>query len=299
MKYPISLDALEVLDMIARKGSFAAAAEDLHRVPSALSYAMQKLEQDLDVLIFRKEGRRSVLTDAGKLLLEQGRELLQASERLAIATKTTHNGWEPVFNIAIDSLLNFEFIYPLIEKFYALHPSVEINLYEEVLGGSLEAISSRRTDLVIGVGDDLMPAQGIKSQCIGEIEWLFVVSPQHPLTAVEGTLTLADMELHRFVVVRDSARNQTSISRRVFNQRAVLSVPTVAEKITALKHGLGIGFLPAHRIQQEIAQGQLLALDVENANASKDKINLAWKLGNKGKVLHWFIEELMQLTFPC
>ena len=167
MKYPISLDALEVLDMIARKGSFAAAAEDLHRVPSALSYAMQKLEQDLDVLIFRKEGRRSVLTDAGKLLLEQGRELLQASERLAIATKTTHNGWEPVFNIGIDSLLNFDFIYPLIEKFYALHPSVEINLFEEVLGGSLEAISSRRTDLVIGVGDDLMPAQGIKSQCIG------------------------------------------------------------------------------------------------------------------------------------
>lgn len=299
MKYPISLDALEVLDMIARKGSFAAAAEDLHRVPSALSYAMQKLEQDLDVLIFRKEGRRSVLTDAGKLLLEQGRELLQASERLAIATKTTHNGWEPVFNIAIDSLLNFDFIYPLIEKFYALHPSVEINLYEEVLGGSLEAISSRRTDLVIGVGDDLMPAQGIKSQCIGEIEWSFVVSPQHPLTAVEGTLTLVDIEQHRFVVVRDSARNQTSISRRIFNQRAVLSVPTVAEKITALKHGLGIGFLPAHRIQQEIAQGQLLALDVENANASKDKINLAWKLGNKGKVLHWFIEELMPLTFPC
>ncbi|MDI1230208.1 MAG: LysR family transcriptional regulator [Methylobacter sp.] len=55
MKYPITLDALEVLDAIARKGSFAAAANELYRVPSVISYTVQKLEQDLDVVLFRKE----------------------------------------------------------------------------------------------------------------------------------------------------------------------------------------------------------------------------------------------------
>ena len=60
MKYPITLDALEVLDAIDRKGSFAAAANELFRVPSAISYTVQKLEQDLDVVLFRKEiGRAS------------------------------------------------------------------------------------------------------------------------------------------------------------------------------------------------------------------------------------------------
>lgn len=44
MKYPITLDALEVLDAIDRKGSFAAAANELFRVPSAISYTVQKLE---------------------------------------------------------------------------------------------------------------------------------------------------------------------------------------------------------------------------------------------------------------
>lgn len=299
MKYPISLDALEVLDTIARKGSFAAAAAELNRVPSALSYAMQKLEQDLEVILYRKEGRRSVLTEAGKVLLEQGRELLQASERLAIATKKTHSGWEPVFNIAIDSLLKFDFIYPLIDKFYLLHPTVEINIFEEVLGGSLEAISSGRTDLVIGVGDGLIPAQGIKFRRIGVIDWLLVVAPGHQLAQATRPLSMADIEQHRFIVVRDSARNQAPQSRRVFSKRAVLSVPSVEEKITALCQGLGIGFLPAHRIQDKLRQGALIALPVENQEVMSDQINMAWKAGNKGKALHWFIDKLNGLAFPC
>lgn len=39
-----SIEALLVLDAIERKGSFAAAAHELHRVPSALTYSVQKLE---------------------------------------------------------------------------------------------------------------------------------------------------------------------------------------------------------------------------------------------------------------
>jgi DNA-binding transcriptional LysR family regulator len=73
MKLPISLKALEVIDAIDRKGSYAAAATVLHKVPSAISYTVQKLEQDLGVTLFQKEGRRAVLTSAGQHLVEQGR----------------------------------------------------------------------------------------------------------------------------------------------------------------------------------------------------------------------------------
>jgi DNA-binding transcriptional LysR family regulator len=253
MKYLITLDALEVLDAIDRKGSFSAAANALFRVPSAVSYTMQKLEQDLDVLLFQKEGRRAVLTPAGKVLLEQGREILQATERLAIATKKTHSGWEPVFNIAIDSILTFDFIYRLIAQFYAIQPEIEINLYEEVLGGTHEALTSHRADLVIGV--DASPSTGIKYQKMMEIEWLFVVAPNHELTQAELPLSRQLIEQHRFIVVRDSARHQAPQTHRVFSKRPVLSVGTMAEKINAQCLGLGVGFLPAHRIQQELAQG--------------------------------------------
>ena len=95
MKYPITLDALEVLDAIDRKGSFAAAANELYRVPSAVSYTIQKLEQDLAVTLFRKEGRKSVLTEAGKVLLEQGRTLYWMQPNVW--------RWQPKQHIAVGS----------------------------------------------------------------------------------------------------------------------------------------------------------------------------------------------------
>ena len=78
----LTLDALAVLEAIDRQGSFAAAAEELHRVPSAITYAVQKLEQDLDVLIFDRRGHRALLTDTGRELLREGRHLLQAAAEL-------------------------------------------------------------------------------------------------------------------------------------------------------------------------------------------------------------------------
>src|SRR6266545_839028 len=63
---PLSLDALTALDAIERRGSFAAAAAELHRVPSAITYQVQKLEQDLDVLLFDRRTHRAKLTPAGR-----------------------------------------------------------------------------------------------------------------------------------------------------------------------------------------------------------------------------------------
>ncbi|WP_019867899.1 LysR substrate-binding domain-containing protein [Methylovulum miyakonense] len=293
MKYPITLDALEVLDAIARKGSFAAAAQDLFRVPSAISYTVQKMEQDLDVVLFRKEGRKAVLTEAGKVLLEQGRAILEATERLAVAAKTTHSGWEPVFNIAVDSILSFDVVYPLIAQFYEVQPDIEINLYEEVLGGAIEAITTGRADLVIGVGEQPMQHPDLAIRTLRHIEWLFVVAPGHPLAQMPQPLSRQLVEQHRFVVVRDSSRYQAPQSRRLCSKRPVLSVPTINEKIRAQCAGLGVGFLPAHRIQDELGQGRLLPLELEGS-VPPEAINAGWKKSNRGKVLHWFIKELLQ-----
>ncbi len=55
----LTLEALQVMDAIDRRGSFAAAADELGRVPSALSYTMQKLEEELDVVLFDRSGHRT------------------------------------------------------------------------------------------------------------------------------------------------------------------------------------------------------------------------------------------------
>ena len=69
-------EALAMVDAIARSGSFAAAARELGKVPSALTYSVRQLEEALDVLLFDRRSRQAEMTAAGKELLAEGRRLL-------------------------------------------------------------------------------------------------------------------------------------------------------------------------------------------------------------------------------
>lgn len=299
MSTRLTLDALEVLDAINRKGSFAAAAAALYRVPSAVTYSVQKLEQDLGVTLFKKEGRRSTLTPAGLVLLEQGRELLEAAERLAETTRQVDNGWESCLNIAIDSIFDFDIIYPHIEAFYQLKPDIEINLYEEVLGGTWEAVIQNRADLVLGAPEPPTNTQGLQFTQIAQVDWVFAVARNHPLTQIQHPLNETDIQEYRAVVVRDSSQQLPPLTRRVFDRQAILRVASMQQKIDSQRHGLGIGFLPKHLIQRDLATGDLVALALSNTSSSTP-LHLAWKTNNKGKALHWFIERLQNaLAYPC
>ena len=65
-----------MMDTIARTGSFAAAARELGKVPSALTYSVRQLEDALDVLLFDRSSRQAQFTAAGEELLNEGRRLL-------------------------------------------------------------------------------------------------------------------------------------------------------------------------------------------------------------------------------
>ena len=104
---PITIEILEALDAIDRRGSFAKAAEELNKATSAISYAVQKLEDQLDIAVFQRQGRRSVLTPAGRLILAEGRGILQATARLANKAREVATGWEPRIRIAVESLQSY------------------------------------------------------------------------------------------------------------------------------------------------------------------------------------------------
>ena len=102
----LTLEVFEILDAIDRRGSFAKAAEELNKATSAVSYGIQKLEERLDITIFQRQGRRSVLTPAGRLVLDEGRLILNPTTRLADKAMELATGWEPRLRINIESTLN-------------------------------------------------------------------------------------------------------------------------------------------------------------------------------------------------
>jgi len=291
MANPITLDALRILDAIDRKKSFAAAADELFRVPSAISYTVKKLEEDLGVTIFDRTKRKAEFTPTGQLLLKQGRLILQATDELSHHVVQIEKGWELELRICVDNILTFDPIYELMAQFQREHPHVEIKLIEEVMEGNWDAIESERCDLAIGVPGDPISSR-YDSLPIGDIEFVFAVSRGHPLTLQPSPVTVEQIKEYPSIVVADSSRGLPPRSIRVLEGQRRITVPTVEKKISAQMLGLGVGYLPIFRVEQELQTGQLVALEVAPAQSRVSPISIAWNKSNKGKALRWFIEKL-------
>ena len=287
----ITLDALLVLDAIARKGSFAAAADELHRVPSAVSYTVQKLEQDLDTEIFDRSGHRAVLTASGKELLEQGRHLLIAAQEIEARVKRVTNGWETELRIGVDSLILFESLYPVLQRFYETDCGTRLRIYKEVLAGTWEALIHNRVDLVIGATGDVPFTAKVAHHPLGTVEMVFAVAPHHPLATAAEPIAKKTIQQYRAIAVADSSRQMAPRTEGLLSGQDVLTVPDMPAKVEAHCQGLGVGTLPRTIAEKEQQKRRLVIKQCEGETA-KPTLTLAWPADNQGKALMWFVNEL-------
>lgn len=287
----ITLDQLQVLDAIDRHGSFTAAAAVLHRVPSALSHAVAKLESDLGTPLFIREGRRAILNDAGRTLLADGRHLLRAAHELERRVQRIATGWEAELRIAIDAIIPSERIFPLIRQFYDAGHQTRISLSNEVLGGTWDALAADRADLVLGAPGDPPARGGISSRLLCRTVMRLVVAAGHPLAGWQGPLPSAELMRHRAIVIADTSRELTARSIGLIEGQDALRVPDMRAKAQAQLAGLGVGHLPAWLADPEIAAGRLVELQLADPRPPLQS-QIAWRNRQIGKALRWFLDEL-------
>ncbi len=292
----ITLDALIVLDAIHRQGSFAAAAETLHRVPSAITYSMKKLEQDLDTPLFNRAGHRARLTESGKFLLSEGRHLLDAVSNLENQVKKVSKGWEAELNIAIADMLPVDNLLELINEFYQQKSGTHIKLHTEVYGGTWDALMSNRADLIIGAPDNGPTGGGYHSRKLCQINWVFVIAPDHPLANEHNPIAEDIISNYRAIAVADTSRNLPPRTAGIYTGQDIFTVPDFKTKIKAHIMGMGVGFLPRYLIQKEIEQGLLIEKKIETGHQTATAY-LAWRTGKTGRSLQWFIDQLSSSFF--
>ena len=290
----ISIDALLTLDAIDRKGSFAAAAHELHRVPSAVTYAIQKLEEDLDVLLFDRRGHRAKLTAAGRELLDEGRHILRATGELEAHVKRVATGWEAELRIAYDDIIASRAILELARAFHQQDCGTRLRITAEVFGGGWDALCSNRADLVIGASGDGPTGGGYTSRLLGEVEWLFTVAPGHPLAMAAEPIAERERLAHRAIVVADSSRNLPPRSAGLLTGQDTLTVHNIAAKLQAQQMGLGVGHLTRQMAELEAAAGRLVIKHTSDGRATT-ALYAAWRSGRThrpGKALSWWIKQL-------
>lgn len=287
----LTLEALEVLDAIARRGSFAGAAEALHRVPSAVTYAVQKLEEDLDVVLFDRSGHRAILTEAGRELLREGQRLLNAASEIEARVKRVATGYEVELRVAVSDVIAAERLIPLIDEFYKLARGTRLRLYQEVYGGVWDALAGNRADLAIGAPGEGPAGGGYSILRFGEVTWGFMVAPTHPLAAAPEPIPPEEILKHRSVAAADSSRNLPPRTAGLLSGQDVLTVPNMHYKIALQRAGVGVGYLPLHLTHDDVAAGRLAIKQVLEPKPSSP-MSVAWRTGHKGKALDWWVKRL-------
>ncbi len=292
----LSLDALQVLDAIDRRGSFAAAGEELFRTPSTLSYVIQKLESELGVTVFDRSGHRARLTPAGRTLLDDGRHLLHAARRLEHRVRRVESGWEAELRIVVDAIVAFAPLVPVIDAFVGIDSPTRLRVLNEVLGGSWEALIADRADLVIGAAGPVPSLPGCSHRVLGDLPVAFVVAPVHALAKRADPLDRDLLLAQRAIVIGDSSHHQPPRSLGVLDGQDTLVVPTVDAKLKLLLAGLGVGYLPRHVIAPHLESGALIERRVVDGRVG-DTLHLAWRDGELGEAGRWWIDRLMAPAF--
>lgn len=258
-----TLDQLMVLDAIDRTGSFAAAARSLHRVPSAVSHAVARLEDAMGVPVFDRSGHRAVLTDAGRRVLDAGRDVLDAARRLDIVADGLQAGWEPTLQVVVDGALPMGPIVRALKGFLAEDHPTRVRLDVEHRQGVIARWETDDADLMVVLG--LEEAEGCVITRLPPLPMLLVAASAHPLAT--GSVERSQLGSYVELLVRDSSPAVAEGAEAWFGTEHLVHFSDFATKRVGLLEGLGFGWMPHHMIVADLAEDRLRPIDLSDSDA--------------------------------
>jgi LysR family hydrogen peroxide-inducible transcriptional activator len=185
---------------VAQTGNFSRAAERCHVSQPSLSQQILKLEHQLGKLLFQRLGRRAVLTDPGRLLLDRASAILVAvddAERRLRAGDVTHGG-----RLAVGVIPTIApYMMPrTLERFAHRCPKIELTVWEDVTQNLVTAVVDGELDLAIvalPIADNRLDAETLFS------EPLFVaLAADHPLSR-RRRISIQNLADERFILLNE------------------------------------------------------------------------------------------------
>jgi len=283
----IDIEALRVLDVVIKEGSFSKAAKSLHRTQSAVSYQIKKLEEQLDLEIFDRSKHRAELTPQGKSLLAEGRMLLQQAARIETFATYYSEGWEPQFELVIDASLPLDPIMKTMQHLIEKNIPTKLQVKVETLGTVQHRFEKDNANMMLV--KDFRPKPHLKTVPLPEIIFALVVSKDHPL-ALEHSVSLNQLLEHVELTVHDSRElNPEQLDAMQFGGEKVFYLHGFNSKKVGLTMGLGFGWMPIYLIQDELQSGQLVELSYQGGSRTSFRPLLVYptnqRLGKAGQLI--------------
>lgn len=230
---------------------FGEAAERLNIAQPALSQRIKALEERLGVRLFHRARRSVQLTDAGRVLVQRARQLIEEADRAVRLTRAAGQGAAGDLHVGYGGSVIFEpRICALIETFSQAYPDISLHLHECTVKEQLERVSSGNLDVALLWGPVGPTFTGLQSLLFCRASMAVVLARDHQL-AERAELRLEDMQSESFISLMDPPG--TGIGHVVdglfetakVSPRIVIRVSSLISVMGLAGAGLGIGIVPA------------------------------------------------------
>ncbi len=291
----IQTEALQIIQTVAHFGSFATAARHLHKVPSAISYTVRKVEEQLDVQLFFRDSRKVKLTPAGEHFVAGADKVLNQLHKLADSTCQVATGVESELHIVVDNIVNQGGIHSLVAAFKEKFPDVTLYITPEVYIGCWDALYHDRCQLAIGapitIPEEIECNNQFEWRTMGHLDWHLVMSPDHPLAEdLETPLSTNDLADYTTIVVLDTSRVLHHGGDSLANYGRKMIVPDFRQALACAKQGIGVTMAPAHFTNHFMKDGRLVTRPIPLTYNRECLI--AWNREHIGAGLQWCLDWL-------
>jgi DNA-binding transcriptional LysR family regulator len=288
-----SIDQLRVLLSVVETGSFTAAAKRLGRATSAVSYAIDALEEQLGVGLFDRRGtRKPALTARGEAIVSEARAVARSVETLLARVNGLLNELEPEISLVVDALFPCDWLIPLLRDLHTKFPTVPVRLMSETLGGVERALRNRAASIAIA-GRLHTDNTGFRHLDIAGVPIIPVAASGHPLAAAR-----------RPTAVRAEDYVQLVLSERPNGEKrdfGVISINNWRINDIAVKHrllldGLGWGGMPEAMVRSDIKSGKLARLHLPDWRGGVYPMQVVHLADTPpGPAGRWLIDRLLSL----
>lgn len=295
----VSLDQLRTFITAVDEGSFSAASRKLLRAQSVVSETISNFEEQIGVILFDRSGRYPKLTPAGAVLLADARSIVTNVDFLKARAKGMAAGLEPELPIVVDVMYPISTVTQVAKEFHQQFPGVGLRIEMEALGGAIQPVLEGRCSVGIVGSLPVVPSSLTSERLLGTL-FLMVAASDHPLAVYDGKIPKDILAKHRQIVLTD--RSDLSKGREF----GVMSSSTwrltdLFAKHHFLLNGLGWGGMPLHVVYDDIVQGRLSVLQIEDVppDGLILPMSAVWQTASPpGPAGRWFIERLKQIPSP-
>lgn len=258
----LTIDQFAVFAAVVEEGSFAAAARRMNRAQSAITYAIQKLEDQSGVQLFDRTAYRPVMTAAGTALLPRAQRILSELEQYRLHARQMTMGLEHELKLAVHPFASPQLLAKVFSDFEANFPSVQLYALAEAKDVAARALHDGAVDLAL-MPELVSSAPSLERSVCGDVDMVCAAAPNHLLAQLNsGRFSASLLRDHRQVVMYSTIAEEDLNIMRSYGMDVVnlWHVTDFELQRALLVAGSGWGILPRSRIEEDVAAGRLVVL---------------------------------------